>query len=159
MKSLKHKNAIVLALVIIFLVSVVSWVNKTQNLNMWTSAQNDIVPEINISPEVGTSTDFGSLENEWTDTEMKTSPVIKNPPPVKVVEPLTPVEKSGCYVGGCSSQVCSDSKDILTTCEWREEYVCYQKATCEKQTDGQCGWSDTPELKSCLIEKDVAQAY
>ena len=55
-----------------------------------------------------------------------------------------------CYVGGCSSQVCSDRPDVITTCEWRDEYACYQGATCERQGDGQCGWTETPELLACL---------
>ncbi|HEY5945444.1 MAG TPA: DUF6748 domain-containing protein [Kofleriaceae bacterium] len=55
-----------------------------------------------------------------------------------------------CYVGGCSSQVCSDQEGVITTCEWRDEYACYQTATCERQPDGQCGWTPTPELDACL---------
>ena len=55
-----------------------------------------------------------------------------------------------CYVGGCSSQVCSDQEGVVTTCEWREEYACYQDATCERQADGQCGWTQDEELTQCL---------
>jgi hypothetical protein len=55
-----------------------------------------------------------------------------------------------CYVGGCSGQICSDRPDVVSTCEWREEYACYQNATCERQADGLCGWSQTPELLACL---------
>lgn len=59
---------------------------------------------------------------------------------------------SDCFVGGCSGQVCSDRDDIVTTCEWRPEYACYQDddAKCERQPSGQCGWTPTPELSSCL---------
>jgi hypothetical protein len=55
-----------------------------------------------------------------------------------------------CHVGGCAGQVCSDQEGVLTTCEWKDEYACYQGATCERQTDGTCGWTDTPELDACL---------
>jgi len=55
-----------------------------------------------------------------------------------------------CFVGGCSGQVCSDQQGVITTCEWREEYACYQTATCERQADGGCGWTRTPELQACL---------
>ncbi|HSD88526.1 MAG TPA: DUF6748 domain-containing protein [Kofleriaceae bacterium] len=55
-----------------------------------------------------------------------------------------------CYVGGCSGQICSDQEGAISTCEWREEYACYQTATCARQTDGTCGWNETPELTSCL---------
>lgn len=55
-----------------------------------------------------------------------------------------------CYVGGCSGQVCSDQEGVITTCEWHEEYACYHQATCERQQDGACGWTQTPELQACL---------
>jgi len=55
-----------------------------------------------------------------------------------------------CFVGGCSSQLCTDQPDAASTCEWREEYACYQKASCERQSDGQCGWTKTAELEACL---------
>lgn len=55
-----------------------------------------------------------------------------------------------CVVTGCSSQICSD-EDMATTCEYREEYACYKTATCKRQADGQCGWTQTTELTSCLM--------
>jgi hypothetical protein len=57
-----------------------------------------------------------------------------------------------CYVGGCSSQICSDQEGVISTCEWRDEYACYQTASCERQPDGQCGWTPTAELDACLAE-------
>lgn len=60
------------------------------------------------------------------------------------------VSTGGCYVGGCSGQLCSDRQDVASTCEWREEYACYQQAQCERQADGQCGWTQTNELMQCL---------
>jgi hypothetical protein len=57
-----------------------------------------------------------------------------------------------CVRGGCSNQVCSDHP-VITTCEWRPEYACYQKATCERQADGNCGFTRTKELTSCLASK------
>ncbi len=57
----------------------------------------------------------------------------------------------GCYVGGCSSQICSDSPDIVSTCEFRAEYACYRTAKCERQASGECGWSETAELRMCLL--------
>lgn len=55
-----------------------------------------------------------------------------------------------CFVGGCSGQICSDNPDVVTTCEWREEYGCYKNATCERQANGECGWTETEELSQCL---------
>jgi eight-cysteine-cluster-containing protein len=55
-----------------------------------------------------------------------------------------------CHVAGCSAQVCSEREDVVTTCEWRAEYACYQSARCEPQADGLCGWTPTPELLACI---------
>jgi hypothetical protein len=55
----------------------------------------------------------------------------------------------GCVKTGCSGQICAD-QDMFSTCEWRDEYACYQTATCERQANGQCGWTQTPALTSCL---------
>lgn len=54
-----------------------------------------------------------------------------------------------CIKTGCSSQVCSD-RNVITTCEWRPEYACYQKAVCERQSDGSCGFTPSAELTACL---------
>lgn len=56
-----------------------------------------------------------------------------------------------CVVGGCSNQLCTEGPQSAgSTCEWREEYACYRDATCERQSDGKCGWTQTPELTACL---------
>jgi hypothetical protein len=65
-----------------------------------------------------------------------------------VKAPAVPVAK--CFIGGCSSQICSDSPDVVTDCMYREEYACYQTAVCERQASGSCGWTETPALTSCL---------
>jgi hypothetical protein len=54
-----------------------------------------------------------------------------------------------CKKTGCSGQICAD-QDMFSTCEWRDEYACYQTATCERQSTGNCGWTMTPQLTSCL---------
>ncbi|MBI2984824.1 MAG: hypothetical protein HYY50_04340 [Candidatus Kerfeldbacteria bacterium] len=57
--------------------------------------------------------------------------------------------REGCVVTGCSGQVCSD-QEVVTTCEYREEYACYRTARCERQQNGECGWTATDKLQSCL---------
>ena len=57
--------------------------------------------------------------------------------------------QASCKPTGCSGQICSD-QDVITTCEYREEYACYKTAKCERQSNGQCGWTQTPELQGCL---------
>ena len=54
-----------------------------------------------------------------------------------------------CMKTGCSGQVCSDH-EVITTCEYRTEYECYKKAACERQANGDCGFTQTPELTACL---------
>ena len=57
-----------------------------------------------------------------------------------------------CFKTGCSSQVCADH-NVVTTCEFRPEYACYQKAECKRQSDGNCGFTKTRELTECLARK------
>jgi len=54
-----------------------------------------------------------------------------------------------CFKTGCSGQVCAD-EEVITTCEYRTEYACYKTARCERQANGKCGFTDTPELRRCL---------
>lgn len=54
-----------------------------------------------------------------------------------------------CFITGCSRQICSD-REVVTTCEFRPEYACYQNAVCERQMSGECGWRETKELRQCL---------
>lgn len=54
-----------------------------------------------------------------------------------------------CFKTGCSGQVCAD-EEVITTCEYRTEYECYKTAKCERQANGKCGFTDTPELRRCL---------
>ncbi|MDQ5950691.1 MAG: hypothetical protein QG585_633 [Patescibacteria group bacterium] len=58
--------------------------------------------------------------------------------------------KDQCFVGGCSGQICSDQKDVISNCMWTESYACYATAKCERQQNGQCGWTETSQLKMCL---------
>ena len=55
----------------------------------------------------------------------------------------------GCIKTGCSGQICAE-EEVITTCEFLPEYACYKNASCERQTDGSCGWTQTEELNACL---------
>jgi hypothetical protein len=56
-----------------------------------------------------------------------------------------------CMRAGCSDHLCvEEGVDIASTCEWRPVYECYQQATCERQQNGQCGFTPTHELVECL---------
>jgi len=65
-------------------------------------------------------------------------------------------EKADCKVTGCSGQICSD-EDAITTCEWQEQYACYKTAKCERQADGECGWTKTDQLTKCLQGKGKSE--
>jgi hypothetical protein len=54
-----------------------------------------------------------------------------------------------CFKTGCSSEVCAD-RDVVTTCIFRPEFACYQKAVCARQANGECGFTQTAELTACL---------
>jgi len=60
-----------------------------------------------------------------------------------------PNAPAACRKTGCSSHLCSD-QDLISTCEFRPEYACYQQATCERQADGNCGFTPSAALTSCL---------
>jgi eight-cysteine-cluster-containing protein len=56
----------------------------------------------------------------------------------------------GCVRSGCSGQVCDDH-GVATSCEWQPWYACYDSTRCERQADGSCRWTLTPELTACLL--------
>lgn len=66
--------------------------------------------------------------------------------------PTGPSVEDGCFVGGCSGQICSDNDGAISTCEFRAEYACYRAptATCERQSNGHCGWTQDADLQACL---------
>ncbi|PYS69431.1 MAG: hypothetical protein DMF69_17025 [Acidobacteria bacterium] len=57
-----------------------------------------------------------------------------------------------CIKTGCSGEICADDTR-MSTCIYRSEYECYKKASCERQSNGNCGFTRTPELTSCLARK------
>ncbi len=63
-----------------------------------------------------------------------------------------------CAPAGCSSQLCvprEEAPSIATTCEWTPLYGCYQKSVCERQENGECGWTETAAFRACV--EGVAQ--
>ncbi len=91
-----------------------------------------IFPHENIQNDVPSSTDI------------ETPSLVTSSVPV-------PRPQATCKTTGCSSQICSD-EDVTTDCMYREEYICYQKAKCERQQNGKCGWTETELLKECLLQ-------
>lgn len=87
----------------------------------------------------------------------KTTP--QQPIPDKAMVSPTPITGKGCKRGGCSNQLCLDASapEVVSTCEYREEYGCYQKAECRQQENGECNFTLTPELTNCLMNGDLKQ--
>lgn len=60
-----------------------------------------------------------------------------------------------CVPAGCSAQVCAPASlapEIITDCAWREEYDCLALTVCERQPDGECGWTPNEEFDACMAE-------
>lgn len=56
-----------------------------------------------------------------------------------------------CVRGGCSGELClPEGEERMSPCVMRPEFACYREATCERQDDGQCGFTPTASLASCL---------
>lgn len=71
--------------------------------------------------------------------------------PSTSANPVPPQPPSDCKIGGCSGQLCVEPTDEgMSTCEYKAEYGCYQKAKCERQANGKCGWTTTKEFTACL---------
>lgn len=145
----------IIAVTVLLLVTGVGWLiimNKTPE-------GSEVIPHEPIPPPA----------------ELPVAPEEEIPPPIDgplpIVEPppiIEPSPGSGeeipddtaslppatteCIVTGCSGQVCEEGT-IITTCEYRSEYACYKDATCERQSDGKCGWTQTEALQQCITEK------
>lgn len=64
---------------------------------------------------------------------------------------------TGCVRAGCSGQLCVPTSQLgaPSTCEYKDEYACYDQAICEMQTDGNCGFTITSEAQACLAELGI----
>jgi hypothetical protein len=62
------------------------------------------------------------------------------------------IEVGQCHVGGCSGELCSSQEALSSPCIFRPEFACYGSTpgVCEPQRNGDCGWTQTPELLMCL---------
>ncbi|HYE59772.1 MAG TPA: PQQ-dependent sugar dehydrogenase [Candidatus Kapabacteria bacterium] len=55
----------------------------------------------------------------------------------------------GCFRTGCNNEVCGDSVKE-TDCTVVSHYVCNDLSICERQANGQCGWTETDASRQCL---------
>jgi|GEM_PF-3183695 len=61
------------------------------------------------------------------------------------------VSGTGCKVSGCNGELCV-SADVggFSPCVAYPRHNCFKGAECAVQSDGNCGWTQTPELTECL---------
>ena len=61
---------------------------------------------------------------------------------------------SDCVTAGCSSHLCVpiSLSDVVTTCEYLEEYDCLPLTSCGC-VNGQCAWDENQEYLNCLDEE------
>jgi hypothetical protein len=60
------------------------------------------------------------------------------------------VEDAPCYRGGCSGELCTDTSGMVSSCIWKPIYACDEAATCERQTDGSCGFTQDDAFNACV---------
>jgi hypothetical protein len=59
-------------------------------------------------------------------------------------------EASDCVVAGCEDNLCVESgTDILDECEYGDLLECEIRGICERQEDGECGFTETEEVLRC----------
>ncbi|KAJ3083143.1 hypothetical protein HK102_001229 [Quaeritorhiza haematococci] len=73
-----------------------------------------------------------------------------------VVKPAPPKPAKQCVRSGCNKERCVDahtaSSEIHGICLWKPEFDCLKTAACELQSDGHCGFTQTPELNRCIAD-------
>lgn len=70
-------------------------------------------------------------------------------PPDDAIASSTASTTAACHRNGCSGEICSD-EDVVSACIYKPEFACYRAATCARQADGACGWTETAKLASCI---------
>ena len=59
---------------------------------------------------------------------------------------------SECAPAGCSGQICASgekAKEIITTCEYKEEYSCLKLTSCGC-VNNKCAWKENENYLNCL---------
>jgi hypothetical protein len=128
--------------------------SRVIELGKFITTEGEMITFLSAEPYPKAGTTISPNEYRLTfEVTKRTAEVKPAPVPPKVTPtplPASNTKPAACYKGGCSGQICSDRQDMMSTCIFREEYACYQSATCERQANGDCGWTETAELKMCL---------
>lgn len=101
---------------------------------------------VSSTPTPNSKQTIAQSDYQFIFSVIKKAPVVATPPAGK------------CYVGGCSSQICTDEPNMASTCIYRAEFACYKTAKCERQSTGQCGWTPSTALTMCIQNAQSAPA-
>lgn len=99
----------------------------------------------------------GSFQNKRLQEQFNNSsaPMTPSDTPTNSDKSDTEIE-NGCVITGCNKEVCVSESQAevmgITPCIYKPEFACYKDASCEKQKDGECGWTGTKELTECLAK-------
>jgi hypothetical protein len=95
--------------------------------------------------------------------EETSEPEPSAPDPVTQPTPTSEPDTK-CATGGCSGELCAAAGSPATTgglatpCVFLPEHQCRKDhGTCEVQSNGQCGWTETPALKACMDKAKKSQ--
>lgn len=86
------------------------------------------------------------VDRSNTDT---TSTSVTSDQPVSAIECYADED---CLRAGCSQQLClprDQASGTFTTCEWKDEYACYDYADCIC-IHNKCSWSSGQEFNDCF---------
>jgi eight-cysteine-cluster-containing protein len=108
--------------------------------------QNDVA----CSKDAKVCPDGSSVVRIPPDCEFEQCPESQDP--IAKEQPQCTADED-CIRGGCSGTICQskDAERIFTTCEYREEYACYQYSGCGC-SNGRCGWQPTSKFTECFEE-------
>lgn len=57
---------------------------------------------------------------------------------------------SDCFVTGCNAEICSTNPSGFSSCEWKTEYGCLRRTTCNC-IEGECSWDqENEEYQRCM---------
>ena len=59
---------------------------------------------------------------------------------------------SDCSTGGCSGEICagaSEAEGVITACEFKEEYACFDLTSCGC-VQNKCAWKENTDYLECI---------
>ncbi len=104
--------------------------------NPWNNCEIPECPDVDGDPDMDTEEDYLTPDGEG----------------IPDVAPGRPI----CVREGCNGTLCVESGTEVpaTNCRADERMGCFQDVTCERQADGQCGFTEREQIDACIAEID-----